>query len=73
LSLPVQIGGRGKNYPSLDKLEAAIRRSGGPDKMRAKLLAQGFGHVKVNDEEFGGVSYIGLSPEHFVVNPVPLN
>lgn len=66
-SLPVDVGGKGKSFASLDALERFIRKSGGADPARQKLLAAGFGHVKVVDEEFGGNSYVSLSPDTFTV------
>lgn len=66
-TLPVDIGGKGKTFKSLDQLEAAIRKNGGPEKFREKLTGEGFGHVKVMDEEFGVNSFVGLSPENFTI------
>lgn len=65
VTLSVEVSGKGKIFQSLDNLEAAVRKVGGPEKFRAKLLEDGFGHVKVKDEEFGTNSYIGLGPEFF--------
>lgn len=65
--LPVEIGGKGKNYPSLEALHKAIVRAGGAGALRNSLVSRGFGHIKVKDEEFGGVSYVGLAPEHFSI------
>jgi hypothetical protein len=67
-SLPVDIGGKGKSFASLDALESYVRKAGGPEAARSKLTGAGYGHVVVNDEEFGGKSYIALSPEHFTIN-----
>ena len=67
--LPVELSGKGKAYPSLDKLHDAIAKAGGPEKLRALLTDRGFGHVRVKDEEFGGNSYVGLSPETFKIVP----
>jgi hypothetical protein len=65
VDLPVEIGGKGKPFKSLDALEAAVRKAGGPDEFRAKMVSAGYGHVSVMDEEFGGRSYIGLGPDTF--------
>lgn len=70
--LPVEIGGRGKNYRSLEALHKEIVKTGGAEKLRNSLVSQGFGHIKVKDEEFGGTSYVGLAPEHFsIAAPAP--
>ncbi len=66
-SLPVDIGGKGKSFASLDDLEAAIVNNGGPEKFRQKLTDDGFGHVQVKDEEFGVSSFVGLSPDNFKI------
>ena len=67
--LPVEIGGEGKTFGSLDELHGAIKDAGGPQAFRSDLISEGFGHVKVKDEEFDGYSYIGLTPEAFRVVP----
>ena len=66
-ALPVSISGKEKAFNSLDQLEAAIRRAGGPEKFREKSVASGFGRIKVKDEEFGGFSYVALSPDNFKI------
>ena len=65
--LPVDVGGKGKAFKSLDDLERYIRKNGGPDAARQKLVDEGFGHIKVQDEEFNGLSYVSLSPDTFKV------
>lgn len=65
--LPVDVGGKSKSFGSLEQLERFIRRSGGPESARKKLLSEGFGNVRVKDEEFGGTSYVSLSPDNFSV------
>jgi hypothetical protein len=67
VSMPVDIGGRGKGFKTLNHLESAVRKAGGPEALRQKLLSKGFGHVHVGDEEFGGKSFVALSPDHFSV------
>jgi len=67
VALPVEISGTGRAFKSLDTLEAAVRKAGGPEAFRKELVEKGFGHVRVADEEFGGKSYIGLTPETFVI------
>lgn len=71
LDLPVEIAGKGRAYASLDALEQAVRRAGGPERFREESLAAGIGHIVVKDEEFGGTSYVALSPENFQVVPQP--
>lgn len=66
-TLPVEISGRGATYKSLDALERAIRKAGGPEAFRASMLKGGIGHITVNDEEFGVKSFVGLGPEFFRV------
>lgn len=65
--LPVMLTGKEREFKSLDHLAKAISRHGGPEALRGKLVSKGYGHVSVNDEEFGGKSYIGLSPEYFSI------
>lgn len=62
-TIAVDVSGKAKRYQSLDALEAAVRRAGGPEALRDRLRGSGYGHVRVADEEFGGTSYVGLSPE----------
>jgi hypothetical protein len=66
--LPVMLTGKEKEFKSLDHLAKAISQYGGPEALRGKLVSKGYGHVSVNDEEFGGKSYVGLSPEYFSIN-----
>lgn len=66
-SMPVELTGRPSSFNSLDALEAAVAKAGGPDVFRQSLLDKGYGHIAVKDEEFGGKSYIGLSPETFSI------
>ena len=63
--LPVMLTGKEKKFKSLDHLSQEISRHGGPAALREKLVSQGYGYVSVDDEEFGGKSYVGLSPDHF--------
>jgi hypothetical protein len=65
--LPVMLTGKEKKFKSLDHLAQEISRHGGPTALREKLVSQGYGHASVDDEEFGGKSYVGLSPEHFKI------
>jgi hypothetical protein len=65
--LPVMLTGKEKKFKSLDHLSQEISRHGGPAALREKLVSQGYGHVSVDDEEFGGKSYVGLSPDHFKI------
>jgi hypothetical protein len=65
--LPVMLTGKEKKFKSLDHLSQEISRHGGPAALRGKLVSQGYGHVSVDDEEFGGKSYVGLSPDHFKI------
>jgi hypothetical protein len=65
--LPVMLTGKEREFKSLDHLAKAISRNGGPEALRGKLVSKGYGHVSVNDEEFGGKSYVGLSPEYFSI------
>ena len=65
--LPVMLTGKEKKFKSLDHLAKEISRHGGPAALREKLVSQGYGHASVDDEEFGGKSYVGLSPEHFKI------
>lgn len=67
VTMPVELYGRAKSFNSLDSLEKAVRRAGGPEKFRGNLVSQGFGHIKVADEEFGVNSFIGLGPEFFKI------
>ena len=71
VTLPVDISGTPKAYNSLKSLERAVRSAGGPEKFREALVKQGYGHIKVADEEFGVKSFIGLSPENFRVTKEP--
>ena len=64
-SLPVDVSGKAKAFPSLDALANAIAKNGGPDAYRKKLVDNGFGHVRVKDEEMGTTSFVGLSPDTF--------
>ena len=66
--LPIDISGKGKKFKSLDALERSVVKAGGPEQFRNKLVSEGFGHIRVADEEFKGTSFVGLSPESFVVN-----
>jgi len=68
VSLPVILGGNQASYKSLDSLERAISRAGGPEKFRDVMTAKGYGHIKVLDEEFGSASFIGLSPDNFRIS-----
>jgi hypothetical protein len=63
--LTVMLTGKEKKFKSLDHLAQQISQHGGPAAFRKKLVSQGYGHASVDDEEFGGKSYVGLSPEHF--------
>lgn len=66
-SLPVDIAGEGVSFKSLDALEKAVRKAGGPDLYRESLLGKGVGHIKVADEEFGVNSFVGLGPDFFKI------
>jgi len=66
-SLPVDVGGKGKSFKSLDALERFITDKGSAEKARQALVEQGYGHVVVNDEEFGGKSFVGLAPGNFTI------
>lgn len=66
--LPIDISGKGKKFKSLDALERSVVKAGGPEQFRSKLVSEGFGHIRVADEEFKGTSFVGLSPENFAVN-----
>ena len=66
--LPIDISGKGKKFKSLDALERSVVKAGGPEQFRNKLVSEGFGHIRVADEEFKGTSFVGLSPESFAVN-----
>jgi len=68
VDLPIDISGKAKKFKSLDALERSVVKAGGPEKFRNKLISEGFGHIRVVDEEFKGTSFVGLSPESFVVN-----
>jgi LAS superfamily LD-carboxypeptidase LdcB len=65
--LPVTLTGKEKKFKSLDHLAQEISQHGGPAALREKLVSQGYGHASVDDEEFGGKSYVGLSPDHFKI------
>jgi len=65
VELPLLLKGKpGKTYKSLDQLEAAIRRAGGPDRFREKMRTKGVGHIAVKDEEFRGTSFVSMAPEY---------
>jgi len=66
-TLKVEVGGRAKSFRDLNTLEAAVRRAGGPEKLRQSLVDRGYGHIKVTDTEFGGTSFVSLAPENFKV------
>jgi hypothetical protein len=66
-SLPVDVGGKAKKFTSLDALEAAVRKAGGPEKFRRGMTDAGYGRISVVDEEFGGQSFVALTPENFKV------
>ena len=68
-ALPVELGGKGKSFQSLDALEKAVRKAGGSEQFRAQMIEQGYGHLAVKDAEFGGKSFIGLSPDTFKIIP----
>lgn len=68
VDLPIDISGKAKKFKSLDALERSVVKAGGPENFRNKLVSEGFGHIRVADEEFKGTSFVGLSPESFVVN-----
>lgn len=61
--LQVELSGKSKSFTSLDALESAIRKAGGPEKMREQLVRDGFDYVKVKDGEFGGDSFVALTSE----------
>ena len=63
VDLPVELSGAAQSYASLDALERAVRRAGGPENFRNQLVARGRGYVSVADEEFKGRSFVGLTPE----------
>lgn len=67
VTLPVNITGEPLHFRSLDELERTVSEHGGPEEFRDRMLRQGFGHIVVNDEEFGGKSFVALAPEHFKV------
>jgi len=68
VSMPVSISGKGKAFDSLDSLHAAVKKTGGVESFRKLLLAKGFEHVAVKDEEFGkNKSYVALHPGAFSV------
>lgn len=69
VALPVQLTGKPKPFQSLDDLESAVRKAGGAEKFRKSMTDSGFGHIVVPDEEFGGKSYIGLTPANFSITP----
>ena len=62
LTLPFDLSGEMKSYGSLDELETAISNAGGPEQFRRDMIDAGFSHAKVNDEEFGGTSYVTFDP-----------
>lgn len=66
-SKEVKLTGAVGKFDSLDKLEAAIRRAGGPDKFRDRMRAKGVGVIQVQDEEMGGTSYVAIDPENISV------
>jgi hypothetical protein len=68
VSLPVEIGGNAKTFSSLDALEKAVRKAGDPSAFRRSLVDQGYGHISVKDTEFGGRSFIALTPSNFKVS-----
>ena len=68
-SLPFELSGNIKSYNSLDKLESAIRKAGGPEAFRAQMVDKGIYHAKVKDEEFGGTSYVTFDER--AINRVP--
>ena len=67
VALPVEIGGNAKTFSSLDALEKAVRKAGDPVAFRQSLVKQGYGHIAVKDTEFGGRSFIALTPDNFKV------
>ena len=67
-AMPVRIGGKGKQFRSLEELHNRILKHGGAENFRNHMLRQGFGHIAVNDEEMGGKSYVALHPEAFKIH-----
>ena len=65
ISMPVDILGVPKSFKSLNTLEAAVKKAGGPEAFREDMTRKGFGYIKVDDEEFGGKSFIALQPDKF--------
>jgi hypothetical protein len=68
VSMPVEIGGKAKTFASLDALEMAVRKAGDPSAFRRALVERGYGHIAVKDTEFGGRSFIALTPENFKIS-----
>jgi hypothetical protein len=62
--LPFRIKGETETFNSLEELNGAINEFGGPEKYRQYLLKNGYGNIRVKDEEFGVTSYIALTPEN---------
>ncbi|MDA8249421.1 MAG: hypothetical protein M0Z28_09590 [Rhodospirillales bacterium] len=56
------LNGNMKNYRSLDSLEAAIRKAGGPNEFRDSMIKNGYSHAKVKDEEMGTTSFVTFNP-----------
>lgn len=69
ISKHVRLTGEVREFGSLDDLEAAIVDAGGPEQLRKKLVDDGVGVVRVEDAEFGGSSYVALSPESITIRP----
>jgi hypothetical protein len=59
----VNLLGDVKDFGSLDELDAFIQDAGGPLKARKALSDEGYGLLRVKDEEFGGTSFVALSPK----------